>query len=216
MGKIWGVCNLGWDCEVHSIVLTAVQERGLIRRALEGDRSSAEALVKAHQGPLYGYMLRLTGRPEVAEDVVQEAFVRALTHLHRYDERFRFSTWLFTIAKRLHVNARTKLAPVFDSESAAIAADDRAERARPGVGGGSESSDMAGASLHEALGALTADQREVVLLYYQLQWPVEQIGEYLDLPVGTVKSHLFRARARLRSALAEDRAVQAWLAEVPA
>jgi RNA polymerase sigma-70 factor (ECF subfamily) len=75
---------------------------------------------------------------------------------------------------------------------------------------------MAGASLREALGALTADQREVVLLYYQLQWPVEQIGEYLDLPVGTVKSHLFRARARLRSALAEDRAVQAWLEEVPA
>jgi RNA polymerase sigma-70 factor (ECF subfamily) len=200
-------------------MLPAGQERALIKAVVDGDRDAAQRLVQAYQGPLYGYMLRLCGRPEVAEDVVQEAFVRALTNLHRYDPQYRFSTWLFTIAKRLHVNARARLAPSFDSDAMGAASDAQAA-ARTGDdllvdrldGVGS----AAGASLHRALAKLNAEQREVVVLFYQLNWSVEQIGEQLDVPVGTVKSHLFRARARLRSALAEDQAVQAWLAEVPA
>ncbi len=209
--------------DVHSLVLPAKEERDLIRRTLDGDRGAANALVKAYQGPLFGYMLRITGRADVAEDVVQEAFVRALTHLHRYDERFRFSTWLFTIAKRVYVNSRQKLAPVFDSEAAAIGGESQDASRRGSTAhddyehnAGDGSTDRAGAALRAALASLSPDQREVVVLFYQVQWPVEQIGEYLDVPVGTVKSHLFRARTKLRTELAENDAVVAWLAEVPA
>lgn len=199
--------------------MTSKAERELIRRVLDGERAAAEELVRAHQGSLYGYMLRLSGRPDVAEDVVQEAFVRALSNIHRYDERFRFSTWLFTIAKRLYVNARQRLAPSYDTDAMGAAADRRSFA----NGAESEGGDHFAASgeLQSALGCLSEDQREAVVLFYQLEWSVEQIGEHLELPVGTVKSHLHRARARLRAALEDQPAVAAWvrserLREVPA
>ncbi len=102
--------------------VTPKVERALIRRVVAGDRAAAEELVRAHQSGLYAYMLRMSRRPEIAEDVVQEAFVRALTHIERYDPRFRFSTWLFTIAKRLYVNAQQRLAPVYDTDTVGSAA----------------------------------------------------------------------------------------------
>jgi RNA polymerase sigma-70 factor (ECF subfamily) len=198
--------------------MTPRAERKLIRRTLDGDRDAAQALVQAHQGSLYGYMLRLSGRPEVAEDIVQEAFVRALSNLHRYDERFRFSTWLFTIAKRLYVNARQRMAPAFDTDAMGIAGDNRsfARRGPSTAAFIDETKCGATGALQRAIGCLSEDQREVVVLFYQLEWPVESIGDHLEIPVGTVKSHLHRARARLREALAEQPQIQAWLAEVPA
>lgn len=180
--------------------MTRRHERALVRKVLAGDREAAEALVKGFQDSLYAYMLRVSGRPEIAEDVVQEAFVRALTNLTRYDERFRFSTWLFTIAKRLYVNAQQRLAPSYDSDVVGNAP------SRSGTGEtreflSLESSDGARAVLKDAMAALSPDQREVVILFYQLNWSVEQVSEYLDLPAGTIKSHLHRARARLREAI---------------
>lgn len=191
--------------------MTSRQERKLIRRVLDGDKAAAEQLVRTHQGSLYGYMLRLSGRPDVAEDVVQEAFVRALSNMHRYDERFRFSTWLFTIAKRLYVNARQRLAPSFDSDATGAAAD-RSTFLHAADGHDQRSVQIAASGeLQDALASLSEEQREAVVLFYQLEWSVEQIGEHLELPAGTVKSHLHRARARLRTVLEGRPAVAAWL-----
>jgi len=183
--------------------MTPKAERALIRRVVSGDRAAAEQLIRAHQAGLYAYMLRMSRRPEVAEDVVQEAFVRALTHIDRYDPRFRFSTWLFTIAKRLYVNARQRLVPVFDSDVVGSVATAKPTGAdgRGGLAASAESSSHVSAALGDALEELTADQREVVVLFYQLQWGVEQIAEYLDAPEGTIKSHLHRARRRMRDML---------------
>src|SRR5688572_30386850 len=62
-----------------------VDEEKLISRACRGDKAAAEMLIRGHQASLYGYMLRMTGRPDLAEDVVQEAFVRVLSNLDRFD-----------------------------------------------------------------------------------------------------------------------------------
>lgn len=184
--------------------MTPRHERALIRRILAGDKAAAEELVRAHQPSLYAYMLRMTARPEVAEDVVQEAMVRALTNLHRYDPRFRFSTWLFTIAKRLHVNAVQRLAPAFDTDTVS-AAGTRSWEPQSATLATAQTTGNRHEALKDALEALTPDQREAIILFYQLQWSVEQIGEYLDCPVGTIKSHLHRARKRMRDVL-EQRA----------
>jgi|NOAtaT_5_FD_contig_21_7605833_length_949_multi_9_in_0_out_0_2 RNA polymerase sigma-70 factor (ECF subfamily) len=188
---------------VYFAVMTAPRERALIRRILAGEKAAAEELISHHQPSLYAYMVRLTGRPETAEDVTQEAFVRALTHLERYDPRFRFSTWLFTIAKRLYVNANQRLAPSFDTEVVAGAT------ARGTWGSVDfdrlEIKSGAAEALKVALEALSEEQREAVILFYQLNWSVEQIGEYMDLPAGTVKSHLHRARKRMKDALEASR-----------
>ncbi|MBX3359425.1 MAG: sigma-70 family RNA polymerase sigma factor [Phycisphaeraceae bacterium] len=194
--------------------MTRAEERDLIERAIAGDRSAAESCVRAHQASLFAYMLRISGRPDVAEDIVQDAFVRALTNLDRFDFRFRFSTWLFTIAKRLYVNACQKHRPCYDSDAVEVF---QGAGRRPEANTiDDEVSDNVSAAVRHALAALPEEQREVVVLFYQLEWPISQIAEYLGMPEGTVKSHLHRSRRRMRDALAlhHDHAAhveEAWL-----
>ncbi|MGD9691556.1 MAG: RNA polymerase sigma factor [Phycisphaerales bacterium] len=185
--------------------MTRADEQRLIERAARGDRASAERLIREHQASVYAYIFRLCGRADLAEDVVQEAFVRVLTHLDRFDPRFRFSTWLFTIAKRLYLNARQKHRPVYDSDVVG------------GWGGGGDGPSesvaarewqgAARCALDEALAELGEEQREVVVLFHQQSWPIALISDHLGIPEGTVKSHLHRSRKRLRKIL-EDRAAE--------
>ena len=91
-----------------------VDEHALVRRAKAGDEEAVEALIRSHQEALFTFMLRMSGHREAAEDIVQESFVRVLSNLERFDSRYRFSTWLFTIAKRLYLNASQKLGPTYD------------------------------------------------------------------------------------------------------
>jgi len=180
-----------------------VREQKLIRAAAAGDRGAASRLITLHQGSLYSYLVRLTGRPDVAEDVVQEAFVRVLTNLGRFDPRFRFSTWLFTIARRVYLNMREKKCPTSNSERV-----EETMGAGAGVGARLEAEEEQGGRRDEigrALMALTMDQREVIVLFHQLEWPIWLIAQHLDMPEGTVKSHLHRGRLRLREALGAAR-----------
>jgi RNA polymerase sigma-70 factor (ECF subfamily) len=174
-------------------------EQELIRRAAAGDRRAAGECVKAFQGQLYAYILRLSGRPEIAEDIVQEAFVRALTNLDRFDDRYRFSTWLFTIARRLYINAMQKLKPMYQSEIVGSVAGGVSRSDVPVIE--EEVADNARDEIQRALLQLPHEQREVVVLFHQFDWSIAQIAAHMDMPQGTVKSHLHRGRRRLRAAL---------------
>lgn len=178
------------------------EEQKVIELAAAGDREAAGRLIREHQTSLYAYILRLSGRPDVAEDVVQDAFVRVLTNLHRFDPRYRFSTWLFTIAKRLHVNACQKLKPVYDTDTVGGYRGDGAEPIRPAME--TETRNNARDALDRALLELSPEQREIVVLFYQHDWPIAQIAEYMSMPEGTIKSHLHRGRAKMRRALERD------------
>lgn len=181
--------------------MTRAEEQELMQRAIAGDRSAAAEFIKAHQQSLYAYMLRMSGRPDVAEDIVQDAFVRALTNLNRFDFRFRFSTWLFTIAKRLYVNACQKHKPSYDSDVVACRAGkfDAPESSTIG----DEMASNAKVAIDWALQHLSEDQREIVVLFHQLDWPITQIAEHMEMPEGTIKSHLHRGRQRMRVLLTE-------------
>ncbi len=181
--------------------MTRAEEEVLMRRAIAGDRTAAAEFIKAHQASLYAYMLRMSGRPEVAEDIVQDAFVRALTNLNRFDFRFRFSTWLFTIAKRLYVNACQKHKPSYDSDVVAGSEGDFDAPESPTIG--DEVTTNAKAAIDWALQQLSEDQREIVVLFHQLDWPIVQIAEHMEMPEGTIKSHLHRGRQRMRQLLTE-------------
>lgn len=187
-------------------------EFNLIRLAARGDRGAAGDLIRAHQAPLYGYILRLSGRVDIAEDVVQDAFVRALSNLDRFDPRFRFSTWLFTIARRVYFNARAKLKPAYDSEM--IESNSSAVES-PSVRLARRETHLRDA-LQRALMTLPDEQREIVVLFHQHDWSIKLICDQTGLPEGTVKSHLHRGRRRLRECMDQipelARVVQeAWL-----
>ena len=181
-------------------------EKNLIDAALSGDRSAAAGLVRAHQASLYAFMLRRCGRPEVAEDIVQEAFVRALTNLHRFDPRFRFSTWLFTIAKRLHCNAVQKSSPAFDTDLVSLHAGHQDDA--PSLSQTEERARVR-SDLDEALARLPEVQRDIVVLFHQCDWPIARLAEHFLMPAGTVKSHLHRGRRKLRVALEAVRSERA-------
>lgn len=188
------------------------EERDLIERAIAGERQAAGDLIRAHQRSVYGYILRMSGRPDVAEDIVQEAFVRVLTNLHRFDFRFRFSTWLFTIARRLYMNAMAKNRPAYDSDFVG---------SMGGSGGAPESALFADErrsvqhdTIQSALLALSSEQREIIILFHQLDWPIALIASHLEMPEGTIKSHLHRGRKRLRVLFKDKSALAAQLAGV--
>ena len=183
-----------------------------MERAIAGDRVAAAEFIKHHQASLYAYMLRMSGRPEVAEDIVQDAFVRALTNLNRFDFRFRFSTWLFTIAKRLYVNACQKHKPSYDSDVVAGREGKFAAPESPTIG--DEVTSNAKVAIDWALQQLSEDQREIVVLFHQLDWPIVQIAEHMEMPEGTIKSHLHRGRQRMRALLEKHEQFGPRVAEV--
>jgi len=179
--------------------MTRSEEQRLVTLAVAGDRSAAEAFVREHQASLYAFMLRMAGRPEVAEDVVQEAFVRALTNLDRFDPRFRFSTWLFTIAKRLYINACERVKPAYDT--GAISGKQAAGSGPVASAAEHEVEGNLHDALQSALMSLPADQREIVILFHQQDWPIRLIAQHMDMPEGTIKSHLHRGRKKMRRVL---------------
>lgn len=187
-------------------------EQSLIERAAKGDKSAAESLIKAYQASLYSYLLRLSGKPHVAEDIVQDAFVRVLMNLDRFDPKYRFSTWLFTIAKRLYVNASQKQKPRYDSEVVAAWGSSGPSPASPTID--DEVRGRARDVLQVALEDLSEDQREIILLFHQQNWPIAAIADHMDMPEGTVKSHLHRGRQRMRRLLESAESSRQSVAEV--
>lgn len=180
------------------------REVDLIQLAASGDKEASASLIREHQRSLYAFILRLSGSPEIAEDIVQDAFVRALANLHRFDPRFRFSTWIFTIAKRLYMNAMQKHRPVFDSDTVTGYATDSARPEAMPIQ--REQTRTQADSLSRALASLPHDQREIVILFHQLDWPILRIAEFVGMPEGTVKSHLHRGRKKLRKFIEEHHA----------
>ena len=188
-------------------MMDITEEHALVRRAKTGDGRAIEGLVRAHQEALYAFMLRMSGSPDAAEDIVQEAFVRVLKNLDRFDPRFRFSTWLFTIAKRLYVNAVQKHRPVYDTERLGTSP---GHGLAPGTASArDETNENVRSLLDAALESLNPRQREIILLFHQQGWPISLIADHLDMPQGTVKSHLHRARKRMKRWIMADRALYA-------
>ena len=169
--------------------------RDWIARAKRGDRAAQTRIVEMFEKPIYGYLLRLIGDEHEAEDLAQETFLRALTHLKRYDDRYALSTWLYTIAQRLAISrikrrdVERPAPPGPEPSTPQDAVDRRETRA------------LVRRELWASVETLSADQRAVILLFYRQQCSIEQIARIMDAPEGTVKSHLHRAKKRLKTEL---------------
>ncbi len=190
-----------------------LEELQLVRRASRGDLAAAELLLRRHQGGVHAYIYRMCGKWDVAEDVTQEAFVRVLSSLKNFDETYRFSTWLFTIARRVWLNMCEKKKPA----SAGDASDSwgaRRDALENTMTRDHEQRSMARDAIQLGLMLLSPEQREAVVLFHQLDWPIRLIAEHMELPEGTVKSHLHRGRQRMRAALEEHERYRAFAEEV--
>lgn len=183
--------------------MSAANDGELALRARSGDDRAFAELVRRYHGEVYGLALRALKNPEDAEDVTQEAFLRAFRALDRYDPERRFGAWMYAITARLCIDALRRRRGRFVSLSVPEAGSSDEERAweLPDPGAGPQEvvqrSDLAG-RLERYVEQLPADYRLAILLRHAHDLSYEEIALALDAPVGTIKARIHRARAQLR------------------
>jgi RNA polymerase sigma-70 factor (ECF subfamily) len=175
---------------------SAADERDLVRRARDGDAEAFAALVHVHQDRIFRLALRMVG-PDAAEDLTQQAFIRAWQGLDRFDGAAAFGTWLYRIAINACLDHQRRLnhSPVLSLDDCvwpADSGDDPAEQ----VADAAERSERR-AALVWALERLPDDDRLLLHLRVGEERSYEEIADLLHLNVRTVGTRLYRARARL-------------------
>jgi RNA polymerase sigma-70 factor (ECF subfamily) len=172
----------------------------LVEQALAGSQDAFRELVVRFERPVYGLVARMVRDPAAAEDLAQEVFVKAFRRLDTYDPRRKFASWLFKVAHNTTIDHLRRSAPeTLPLETredgggiVTVLADSSAERPDAAA----ERHAMA-RSLERAIARLRPDYREVVILRYVEGLSYQEIGESTELPIGTVKTHLHRARKEL-------------------
>jgi RNA polymerase sigma-70 factor, ECF subfamily len=167
-------------------------DAGLVELARQGDGEAFEALLRRYMRPAYAIALSVVREPADAEDVCQDAFIRALERLDDCDPD-RFGAWVLRIVRNRAHSVRRYLGV---REAAPLDTVALATR-RPGPQQDTERAELR-AELVAALAGLKEVQRDVVLLHDLEGWKHREIGALLDLPEGTVRAHLFHARRALR------------------
>ena len=168
-------------------------EQDVILRARAGDEDAFRMLMDRHRDHAFAIALRITRSPQDAEDVVQQAFVRAWNALAQFRAESSFGTWLHSIVARRALDRASQMKTHREREDDLDAA--------TFVFSASEGRDvLLIRRLERLMQRLTAPQRAVVTLFYWEETPVEEIARALRMPENTVKTHLSRARAALREA----------------
>jgi RNA polymerase sigma-70 factor (ECF subfamily) len=163
------------------------------------DHGAFGRLVAQHQHRLFALVLMMVRDPAGADDVTQEAFIRAYRHFDRYDPRRPFYPWAATIAVRLAQNWLRSRAGRTAREGTAL--DDAPPPVVPADTLDTLVTDERDRRLWDAVSALPSGERTVVYLSYRQDMRVAEIARALDVASGTVKTLLFRARQKLRAAL---------------
>lgn len=174
-------------------------EAEIVARAQAGDASAFEMLVVEHQAYVYALAFRVLGNPQEAEDAAQEAFVRAWQALPKFRAQSRFGTWMYRIVTNLCYNRLPKLRrelAVIGEEEIPDRTDFHSGLPEPGAEAVERRQ-----WLHRQIDALPESYRLLITLRYQRDLPYEEIASVTGLPLGTVKTGLFRAKEKLRSAL---------------
>lgn len=174
----------------------------LIAAALRGDRLAFEGLVWRYQDRLYASMLQVTSSPEEAEDVVQDAFVRAFLKLDTFQNNSQFFTWLYRIAFNSALSRMRRRKGVTSLDQAR---EDVGKEPVDQIGGPDERMmrDERVQMVQVALHRLSDDHRSILVLREMEDHPYELIAEILQISIGTVRSRLSRARTQLRLVLEE-------------
>jgi RNA polymerase sigma-70 factor (ECF subfamily) len=166
-----------------------------------GEREAFDALIDRWHGPLWTYARRLTGSDDAAHEVVQDAWLRILRALPRLRDATRLRPWLFGIARRALMD---RLRGLYAAPPASAVDPDSLGAADIGAMTGPDP-ELDEATLLAGLAGLPVVEREVLTLFYLRELSLAEVAELVQVPVGTVKSRLHRARRMLRQALASTK-----------
>lgn len=181
-------------------------DENLMLRYQRGEVSAFETLLARHERPIFNFLLRSVGSRPVAEDLLQDTFLRVIKGAQKYQRQAKFTTWLYTIARNLcvdrsrrqkHRKAQSLDQPLRDDDGSGSLLDVIAD---PGAASGERQSIRHELSdtLHAAIAGLSDDQREVFLLRQFQDLPFKDIAEIVGIAENTAKSRMRYALEKLR------------------
>lgn len=170
--------------------IQAREDEWLVVRCQLGERPAFDELIERWHEPLWKYVRRLTGEDEAARDIVQDVWLRVLRGISRLRDGSKLRAWLFGIARHAlmdRLRAQYATPPATDMDVTDLAAKDTPADLEEEL-----------RTLQHELMRLPVTEREVLTLFYLQELSLAQVAEVLEVPIGTVKSRLFRARHLLR------------------
>jgi RNA polymerase sigma-70 factor, ECF subfamily len=192
--------------------LTNLPDADVVALAQQGRDAAFRELVRRYERPVFSLIYRMVRDRELAEDLAQDTFVKVLNHIDRYRPEFKLSSWLFKIANNVAIDhLRRRQIPTISMDGSPHAGTaDAVESTRFEIADQSESalSEMEsrelGSAIEKAIAGLRPEYRACIMLRHVEDRSYEEIAATLDLPLGTVKTYIHRARHELREAL-EDK-----------
>jgi RNA polymerase sigma-70 factor (ECF subfamily) len=180
---------------MHGDVPNPAADKAAVARVLAGEVDAFAAIVERWQRPLVNLAYRFCGDAGRAEELAQEAFLRAYRGLHTFRGDAAFSTWLFALATNLYRSELGRIPP------RSIALEDAPEPADPSSIGDMHDRRERDRSIRRAVLALPAKYRDALILFYFHEMDLTEAARSLGLPEGTVKARLHRGRELLRAKL---------------
>ncbi len=185
------------------------RDRELVEQALAGNESAYQELLEKYRLALQRHVSRMVRDKAEVDDLVQECFIKAFTALNSYSSDYAFSTWLYKIATNHTIDyLRKKKLPTMSIDRPISAKDGDIEYELPDTTYRPDKhivDDQRKQLLRDAIDALPPKYHRVIVMRHQQEKSYEEIARELDLPLGTVKAHIFRARALLYKYLRDKR-----------
>ncbi|MCE9558515.1 MAG: sigma-70 family RNA polymerase sigma factor [Armatimonadetes bacterium] len=181
----------------------------LIERSQAGDRQAFDTLIRKHEKRAYMYAYRLTSNAEIASDIVSDAFVRIFNALGNFRGQSAFTTWLYRIITNCYLDLKKKDKSKFQVSLDAPVGGDGGDAPRQVEDPSNKPDELSERNerermVQQALKKLPEYQQTMLTMFHVDNLTYDEIAEILDLPIGTVKSRLNRARLGLRELLAES------------
>lgn len=202
--------------------MSAKRERQLLDQLRAGDRGALGELLSAHQKQVYHVCLRMVSNPDDAAELTQDVLLRAIQHVDDFRAGSKFSTWLVRIAMNLSIShlrrRKVRRSASLEAETGAAGGDggDQARQLKEMIADGREPGPVQRVEDDEQIERLLAgvdrldeSLKSVLVLRDFEQMDYKQMAEVLGVPVGTIKSRLFRARVSLRMELSPGKAAEA-------
>src|SRR5690625_5284769 len=179
--------------------------REKIKLVKKGDQAAYEEVVFFYQNKIYQHCYRMLGNAHEAEDIAQEAFIRAYVNIHSFDEKRKFSSWLYRIATNLSIDRLRKRKPDYFLDAEVKGTDGLDMYSQLQSEGASLVEEVENNELqryiHTKISELPPKYRSIIILRYLEEFSLKEISEILDIPVGTVKTRIHRGREALRKRL---------------
>lgn len=198
------------DATVAGQAAASTADRELVEAVLANTPGAFERLVREYQGLCWHIIQRMVRHPEDTRELCQETFLRVHRYLHQYRQESPLKAWIgqvaYSMAKRHLERKRIPLVDPIDDEDGSSLLDRVADRFD--LEAASADEQVVG-RLHAAIEALPPLQRTILTLYHLDEVPIGEIASITGLAEGTIKSHLFRSRAKLRERLQDHLGVSA-------